>query len=657
MRNYLLGFTALVSLWPVVAAAQTETVMVVADRLEESLPQDISQTGSRLTIIDSTTIENRSYTDTQQALQFEVPGLSIVPFEGPFGYALISLQGSRPSDVLYAIDGIRINNRLYQNTTPFDTIPAHMIDHVEVLEGGQALFYGTQAIAGVINIVTKPFSTGPRGQFSVGLDTNTSHSVSGYYSNSIGGLRFVVYGSQDGSEGYQPYRDKDYQPSATDRNRSYDVQTYGGKIAYDFTNDVRFSGGWQHTDAELDISRAVRLADSFNEKDEDLISGKLDWRVNNSLDLFIKGYYHDWDVEVTEFANPRTGPVGPGGLINNGVKVPWGFWDYGFNSLARLQTGRGVDLYGGWDMQSYYGKDEFYNTAAQSEVVHALFGQFRTTDDLVQDLTFAAGFRHNIPSQAPSTTIWNVSGQYDFMGNLFVKGTVGTGFRLPTAGELFVDYHEPGYNEIGNPNLRPETSFNVNGSIGGTVGDMFRWEVVGFYRTISDLIDYEEIAPDTYSTFNSNAEVRFKGFEVIGSAALGMGVMASGSFTYTQARAAGSNTQLQRIPETHAQASLDWAPMDRPYGFAITVSYTGEAHYTQNSTDVQYGKYAVVDLSGRYYLDADRKHRFRFRLQNVFDTVYGQPRSQQYDAVSTGNFVALQLAPPRTFHMGYDYSF
>jgi vitamin B12 transporter len=249
-----------------------------------------------------------------------------------------------------------------------------------------------------------------------------------------------------------------------------------------------------------------------------------------------------------------------------------------------------------------------------------------------------------------------VSGQYDVMQDLFVKGTVGTGFRLPSASELFVDYHEPGYNEVGNPKLRPEKSFNVNGSVGGNFGG-FRWEVVGFYRTVTDLIDIfdDGTGTDTYTYYNTKDEVRFKGFELIGSAALGMDVVASGSFTYTQARVPGSKVQLQRIPETFGQGSLDWAPTNRPFGATITVAYTGDVHYQQAGTDVKYGNYAVVDFSARYYIDPDRKHRLKFRIANIFDEVYGQPRAQTDDfGVS---FAALQLAPPRTFSIGYDFSF
>ena len=77
------------------------------------------------------------------------------------------------------MDGVRINNRLYGGTTPLDTLPASMVERIVILDGPQALFYGTQSVAGAINIITKSFSDTPDGGFSVGGDTNSSKHVDG----------------------------------------------------------------------------------------------------------------------------------------------------------------------------------------------------------------------------------------------------------------------------------------------------------------------------------------------------------------------------------------------------------------------------------------------------------------------------------------------
>ncbi len=155
------------------AWAQADTsldeVVVTAKSLEDELPQQLSHYGTRVDVISAAKIKDGGYLDVAGALEALSPGLYISPRNGPFDYVQISLQGSRTTDVLWLVDGIRINNRLYAGTTPLDTLPAGLIERIEVLNGGQALFYGTQAVAGAINIVTKGFSDHPDGAVSAGL--------------------------------------------------------------------------------------------------------------------------------------------------------------------------------------------------------------------------------------------------------------------------------------------------------------------------------------------------------------------------------------------------------------------------------------------------------------------------------------------------------
>ncbi|MEI9985148.1 MAG: TonB-dependent receptor plug domain-containing protein [Aliidongia sp.] len=169
--------TAILALLPALAAsgawAQTapaassdsnpEEITVTGKRLEETLPQILEQQGTRIDVVSAEDIAKGGYLDIAQSLQTTVPGLYISPKNGPFDYVDISLQGSRTEDVLWLIDGIRINNRLYGGTTPLDTLPATIVDRIEVLEGGESLFYGTQAVSGAINVVTKGFSDTPEG--------------------------------------------------------------------------------------------------------------------------------------------------------------------------------------------------------------------------------------------------------------------------------------------------------------------------------------------------------------------------------------------------------------------------------------------------------------------------------------------------------------
>src|SRR6185503_4078965 len=87
-------------------------VSVVSKRLEESLPQQLSVSGSRVTVVSADDIKKGGYNDLGQALQYSVPGLYLSMIGGQFSYADVSLQGGRPGDVLWLVDGVRVNNRL-----------------------------------------------------------------------------------------------------------------------------------------------------------------------------------------------------------------------------------------------------------------------------------------------------------------------------------------------------------------------------------------------------------------------------------------------------------------------------------------------------------------------------------------------------------------
>ena len=152
------------------AGSAPEELFVLGQRLEETTPQQLAQFGNRLEMFTGEELELAGVNDLSQGLQFHVPGLYVAPKSGPFAYMNCSLHGSRCEDVLWLVDGVRTNNRLYNTTAPLDTIPAHVVERVEVLYGGQGIFYGTQAVSGVVNIVTKSFSNEPTGTVGLGVD-------------------------------------------------------------------------------------------------------------------------------------------------------------------------------------------------------------------------------------------------------------------------------------------------------------------------------------------------------------------------------------------------------------------------------------------------------------------------------------------------------
>jgi len=647
-------------------AAQTPPLqeVVVTASLEEEIPQQLAQYGTHVDTVSAEQIKTGGYIDVAQALEDSVPGLYMVSKNGPFDYVNISLQGSRTEDVLWLVDGIRINNRLYAGTTPLDTIPASMIERIEVLDGGQALFYGTQAVAGAINIVTKAFTDHPDGAFSLGVDSNNGRHLDGFFRDAVNNQYFVLYGTHDESSGFQPFPSADYQPSGTDRHRALNVTTLGGKYGYNFTDHLAFSALYQHTDAKLDFADPFLIASAFNARNEDLVSSKLDYIPSEQFKVYLKDYYHRWSSYYTEYDNGSTPfgftPGAPGQITVAENDDFWGYKDYGVNLLTQIAVNRGFEYLAGYDFQNYTGRDTVLVIQQETERVNAFFGQVRTMPDLIPNAHLAAGLRYNIPSMGDSALVWNFGARYDLSKALFLRANVGTAFRLPTAEELFANDPE---DERGDPHLKPETSTNANVSIGGTLpinGSSVRWEAISFYRLIKNLIDFQSFDAvtdqDVFGNVSDNVAVH--GEEITLDGAITSVLSGNLSGTYSHSRQTGSDVQFDDIPVTQVKAGLDFHPSTR-YGASLTVVHLGEIDAEPlgaGNGRTGYGNYSVVNLSGRFYLDPARHHRIDLHVNNILNRVYYAALGFGVED-NTGNpYIVHDLGLPRTFAVNYTYS-
>ncbi len=637
------------------AASDTDdAIVVLGARLEESQPEQIEKYGSRLEEVSGETIDRGGYVDTGQALQMLVPGLYVAPKSGAFDYVNVSLLGSRTKDLLFLVDGVRISNRLYASTTPLDSIPASMIERIEVLKGGQGLYYGTQAVGGVINVVTKAFTGETDGAVEAGYDTNEGYHFNGYVRDGFGDHYFAAFASYDEAEGFQPFDDEDYQPSATDRNRGYKVVTVGGKYAFEPSAAFRVSASYQHVDGRVDFAQAEDVFQNWNERNEEIASLKIDWSPNERLAFYAKGYWHDWDSTYLQLYNN----LGPGGQPDGTITTifdgeMWGFEDRGINVLGEYHVTDAVTLVAGYDFQKYNGYDEVFLIAPTSEQVHAPFAQVRLDTGR---LSLAAGVRHNMPSDGQAKTVWNVSGRLGVSDRAYIRGQVGTSFRLPDAYELYVV--DPCC-EQGNPNLIGEESFNTELGVGLESG-MFSGEVLGFYRKIENLIDIDFSLPAFPDGFivNTDQSVTAWGGEVIVNAQFSDIFAATFDYTHTEVEASGTNQQIQDIPRDLAKLILRAEAPGGRFGGAAAVNWVGNIYDSVGGGigRVEHGNYAVVDLSAWAFIDEGQRHRLGLRLENALDEDYATRITRVRRDVTNASYAAENRGTPLTAHVTYRLS-
>jgi len=307
-----------------------DVVVIVGQTIEETLPQELAKYGSVVETMTSEEIREAGYTDVPNALQMQTPGVFVAPRGGPFSYLDISLQGSRTQDMLFLVDGVRINNRLYPGTIT-DTLPSSMVERVEVLKGGQSLFYGTNAAAGVINVVTRGYTDAFDGMVSAGVDSNDGYHVDGFMRGKLGPGNYVVYASQDKGPGFEMF--DNVQPSSTNRDRGYDVRTVGGKYRLALSDTFSIDARYQHNDADLEYLRYNRSFYGANKRDEEVASLGVDWQATSDLQVLVKGYWHDWDTRYTDILNSVLPPYTQTVDSDN---VFWGYEDKGVNALVNI---------------------------------------------------------------------------------------------------------------------------------------------------------------------------------------------------------------------------------------------------------------------------------------------------------------------------------
>lgn len=632
-----------------------EEIVVTARSIEETLAVELADYGHDVDMVGADLINRAGYVDVSAALQFEVPGLFVSPGSGAFDYVDLSLQGSRTGDALWLIDGIRINNRIFNGTSP-DTLPAGMVERLEVLKGGESLFYGTQGVAGAINMVTRSFSDDPGGQLVLRAGEFGARSISGYGRGAAGDHKFVVYGSKNESDGYLQY--DVFQPSATDRKRGYDVDTIGVKYGYDFTDRARIDVLYHHTDAVLDNNSPHRTKRSYNDRDEDIASVKLSLDVSDSVQLLIKSYLHDWD---TTYENVQNAPITGTEVVVYPPGTYWGFRDYGANALVKVTPKGPAEYHFGYDYQNYRAEDRVFPIAGKTETVNAAFAQIRSAEGQFEKASIAAGVRFNRGTSGKTATVWNVSGRYG-SDALYVQGMLATAFLLPSAEQLYYVGNPEDDDYAGNPDLEPEKSENVNLTLGGAAGadGRFRWSVTAFKRDIDNLIDIGCDDPAWPNCRYENVEgvVEVRGAEAAVAFVAQSGLGFNASHTYTESRMQGSPLQLARIPVNVTKLGLSYVPDGKRFSGSANVNRVGDLYQSVGAFGRNnFGEYTVLNLAAQIALDAGRRHKLGFAIDNATDEDYATRLLQSSRDDGLGNVLVRRLGVPRTFSASYTVDF
>ncbi|QIH08595.1 TonB-dependent receptor [Pseudomonas sp. BIOMIG1BAC] len=612
---------------------------VSAPSVESTTVAEMAKYGSKVEIIDRQQIERAGpSSDITRVLQMYVPGLYVAPKNGPFDYGTYSLLGGRNDDTLILLDGVRLNNRLYGGLY-LDTLPANAIERIEVLKGGQSLLFGTQAVSGVINIVTRsPQTRDASGEVNLGLDSFMGRSgdarVERIFSNGLGDLGLLAYVSHNVSDGYQPFRNSAYNTSTKDKKRSYEVTTFGAKAIQGFGDDSRLELFYQYTDANLDFARAANNKKTTNDRVQQIATATFEQRLGERFSYFVKGHVNDWDTRYTRINSNDDGGIK---VINHNDY--WGFTDWGVQAEGKAELDGGHVLVFGTDNQWFKGQDDVLKIDDNKAQANALYTQLRPVFEALPDWHPSIGVRHEKISGGESATVGMLTSLYDLTPNWQLRGQYGNAFKLPNAEQLFAN--EP--YEKGNRNLKPEKSVNAELGLdykGSLLAGEFNASVTAYRRKIDDLI-----ALDNKQFVNGDKQVRVRGIEVDGRWQFSPQWNLSADMTRNLVES--RNVTLSNIPGFFARSRLGFESQDRMWGVGGAIRYIGQI---DSPRKLDYGHYSVVDADAYRYLDTAQQHRLSLLVENLFD--------RDYTTSMTNDTPALDnLGRPFTTEVRYTYRF
>jgi len=532
-----------------------------------------------------------------------LPGVDIAQSGGMGANSSTFIRGTESRHVLVLIDGIPLNNAGISNSPDLSQIPVSLIQRVEYIRGPRSALYGSDAIGGVINIITGRDKPGAEITASVG--SKGYQSYDGSFQQVLDKTKITMAGNYTYTRGFdidaadaprQPDRDGfmskslfgSVEQQITDnlsgfvRGLGYDNRTaydgyehYDNNFMVDGLPDTRqlYSQNW---DTGLRYNQGIYqtqlVAGYGRSKDQNYDPSKGRYASSATMDD-VKQYTTQWMNTVT---------VGHG---NIGAGLDW--------QKQKTQAGTGY-LEKGYDQR---------NT-----------GVFLSAMQQFDSVTLEAAARNDDNSNFGNHNTWQTSAGWEFIDGYRIIASYGTAYKAPTMSQI----HSTRY---GNPDLKPEESKQWEGGFEGLTGPV-TWRVSGYRNDIDNLISSD---PRTFRYYNVN-KARIKGIEATAQFDTGP-VGHQISYDYVDPRNAKTNEVLARRSKQQVKYQLDTQVWDLDWNLAYR--YLGTRYdddfSSYPSRRVKMGGVSLWDLAVSYPVTSHLT--VRGKIANLFDkdyeTVYG----------------------------------
>jgi vitamin B12 transporter len=608
--------------------ARSDDVITVYSRV----PQSLAQVGSATSVISAETIELQQLQVLDQALQ-RAPGVSITR-SGGFGQnTQVRMRGFTSKHVLTIIDGVKITNPAeFDNQFGVEHVMLDQVERIEVLRGPQSGVYGADAVAGVINIVTRRGSGDPDLRVSGMIGSNDTYELS---AGSQGGL-------MDDRLGYNLSASlfdtggislASRAPGNTEDD-SYENLSLIGNLDFQASESLALRAGarWSDSENETDsnFTQTGNPAAPFYRPDlPPFLFQDSDGVIESTQGVYYAGaaletgrVSHDAQLSYTNLESESDEPGGAFVSEGSGLEAAY---------FARIDL-TGAPLLGD-ESFLLLGADWREDTALYRQVRGFEFaaidtslnnsGVFATANlELAENLFLSISGRiddnerFGDVSTGRAALAWTLPEDATGGAQVKLRGSYGTGREAPGLRQLF------GRSATfeGNPALEPEETWMWD--IGSDVvlpGDTVRFSLT-YYSGEADngIFSVFDTTAFVSRPQNITSVVEMAGLEA--EAQIELSPSATLSLAYTNARSeiAATGQQLFGRPENEFSAALTVRATQRLTLVADT--YWRSEFFSDYPQDFELDGYQLLNLSGRY--DLSETVEMRAGVKNVFDETY-----------------------------------
>ncbi|MBW2285530.1 MAG: TonB-dependent receptor [Deltaproteobacteria bacterium] len=656
MKQLLIGVMALILLAvPLYSTARDEEndgnvtelgeVVVTATRTETPLGK---VGGSAVSVVTQEDIEAKKQSTVEEVLR-AVPGLDVRSNGGPGTQTAISLRGAPSKNTLILIDGIMVNDPSSTNRgANLANITVDNIERVEVVRGPQSVLYGSNATAGVVNIITKKGRGKPAVAGSIeGGSYGTWKFTADAYGELKEKLNFSLSAGRIDSDGFSiANNDNPDIPhnGNTSEKDGWENTTFSGKVGLDITPDADvnlvfrkvksqidmdefdFMGGYTGDRFVTDPVTWMQVPDPNGLKDGRIDTDESYVKMNVHNYFFERFFESNFYGQSSDLSREGTDQDGEFSYSYNGKS-----WEVGWQGGLNFQD-INVLSFGG-----AYFKEEMASGGYSPLNADARIGSLWLQDQLFlwDSLSMVAGLRYDDHSQFGSEPTWRIAPSYTFnRTGTTLKGSYGTGFRAPSLYEL--------YSEYGNPDLEAEKSKGWDACV---EQDLMKGRlVVGatyFNMTFTDRIDWDPNLsipgnpfPGGYNQLKGDTDT--SGVEAFVRWSPMTDLTLTGNYTYTDSEDPDGQV-LELVPKHKVYMNARYRLFDKAL-FNVDVYWVDERRAYEGSAD-KYGNtvekldaYWLVNLSASY--DINEYLQIYGRIDNLFDEFYEETWSYATPGIS-----------------------